>query len=149
LPGSEGIASWSTDVEFWDYNEHNIDGKGRLVLPSSFRSAFTDGGVLTYQGTYVAIMTPAEWEKRLREMTASGVYSAKELNFVKSMVTVFQPDAQNRVTIPARLRDRVGLDREVAMIGMGRHIAVYPRQVWLALEDDLAGDLSTRLSEAF
>ena len=136
-------------MEFWEYNEHNIDGKGRLVLPSSFRTAFEQGGVLTYQGTHVAIMEPAEWTKRLREMTNSGAYSKAELGFIKSMVTVFTPDSQNRVTIPTRLRERAGLDREVAMIGMGSHVAVYPRDAWQALEHDLVdSDLSTRLSEA-
>jgi MraZ protein len=137
-------------VEFWEYNEHNIDGKGRLVLPSSFRSAFEKGGVLTLQGSFVAMMQPAEWDKALRKMTAGGDYSTRELNYIKSFVTVFTPDAQNRVTVPARLRQRAGLDREVAMIGMGGHIAIYPRDVWLALEDDLSagGDLDDRLADA-
>ncbi len=137
-------------MDFWEYNEHNIDDKGRLVLPSSFRSAFEQGGVLTLQGNFVAMMQPARWEQVLRNMAASGDYSNRELNYIKSFVTVFTPDGQNRVTIPARLRDRVDLGREVALIGMGTHIAIYPRDAWLAIESDMAGggDLDDRLSEA-
>ena len=137
-------------MEFWEYNEHNIDGKGRLVLPSSFRSAFEHGGVLTLQGSFVAMMQPAEWDKALRRMTSSGQYSTRELNYIKSFVTVFTPDAQNRVTVPARLRERVGLEQKVALIGMGGYIAIYPRDVWLALEQDLSagGDLDERLADA-
>ncbi len=137
-------------MEFWEYNEHNIDGKGRLVLPASFRSAFEGGGVITFQGTHLAMMQPAEWDKTLRRMSSSGDYSDRELSFVKSFVTVFTPDAQNRVTIPARLREQVGLEREVALIGMGGHIAIYSRDVWHAIERDLAGggDLAERLAEA-
>lgn len=137
-------------MDFWEYNEHNIDDKGRLVLPSSFRSAFEGGGVLTLQGSFVAMMQPARWEQVLRKMTDSGQYSTRELNYIKSFVTVFTPDGQNRVTIPARLRERVGLEREVALIGMGQHIAIYPRESWQAIESDMAtgGDLDERLSDA-
>jgi MraZ protein len=137
-------------VDFWEYNEHNIDDKGRLVLPSSFRSAFEDGGVLTLQGSFVAMMQPTRWDQVLRKMTDSGQYSTRELNYIKSFVTVFTPDGQNRVTIPARLRERVGLGREVALIGMGHHIAIYPRDAWQAIESDMAAgtDLDERLSDA-
>lgn len=141
-------------MEFWEYNEHNIDGKGRLVLPSSFRSAFSDGGVLTFQGNHLAMRQPASWDQALRRMVGSGDYTSQELKFVKSHVTVFTPDAQNRVMIPARLRERAGLEREVAMIGMGDYIAIYPRDVWLALEAEIASgadgrsDLNERLAEA-
>jgi len=141
-------------VEFWEYNEHNIDGKGRLVLPSSFRAAFQDGGVMTFQGSHMALHQPAGWEKALRRMETGGEYTKRELGYVKSFVTLFTPDGQSRVTIPARLREAVGLDREVAMIGMGTHVAVYPRDVWKALEAELAAGvdggpgLSDRLAEA-
>lgn len=140
-------------MEFWDYNEHNIDGKGRLVLPSSFRSAFEDGGVLTFQGNYVALHEPSAWDQALRRMQNSGEYTKLELNYVKSLVTTFTPDAQNRVMIPIRLRERVGLDREVALIGMGNHIALYPRDVWREIEAELdravdgRPSLSDRLAE--
>ena len=141
-------------TEFWEYNEHTIDGKGRLVLPSSFRSAFEKGGVLTFQGDHLALLTPVGWDKALRRMTESGDYSTRELNYIKSFVTLFTPDAQSRVTIPARPRERVGLEREVAMIGMGSHIAIYPRDVWRSLEDEIGGgadgrpSLDDRLAEA-
>ena len=140
-------------MEFWEYNEHNIDGKGRLVLPSSFRSAFDKGGVLTFQGSYVALHEPAGWDKALRRMESSGDYTKRELMYVKSFVTPFTPDAQSRVMIPARLRERVGLKREVALIGMGGHVAIYPRQVWKDLEAELGAgvdggpSLTERLSE--
>lgn len=141
-------------TEFWDYNEHTMDGKGRLVLPSSFRSAFDKGGVLTFQGNHLALLTPTGWDKALRKMIDSGDYSTRELSFIKSFVTLFTPDAQSRVTVPARLRDRVGLEREVAMIGMGSHIAIYPRAEWLAIEEEIGGGddgrsaLDERLADA-
>lgn len=140
--------TWWSGVDFWEYNEHNIDAKGRLVLPSTFRPAFEGGGVLTFQGRYVGIFERPRWVAHLRDMTDSGEFSAEEIHYVKSFVTEFTPDAQNRVTVPARLRARSGIDREVALIGMGDHIAVYPRDEWKAFEErlDAGGDLADRLT---
>jgi MraZ protein len=141
-------------VEFWEYNEHNVDGKGRLVLPSSFRDAFDRGGVLSFQGSFVAIHDPAGWDKARRRMEDSGDYTKKELYWLRSFVTNFTPDSQNRVMLPARLREAVGVEREVALVGQGSFIAVYPRDVWHRLEDELTAasdgrpSLSDRLSEA-
>lgn len=140
---------WS-NVDFWEYNEHNIDGKGRLVLPASFRAAFEGGGVLTFQGKYVGIFEHSRWDAHLRQLRDSGDFTTDEIRLVKSLVTEFTPDAQNRVTLPARLRARTGIEREVALIGMGDHVAVYARDEWKAFEAevDTGGDLADRLSEA-
>lgn len=127
-------------MDFWEYNEHTIDGKGRLVLPSSFREAFTDGGVLTNQGDHVALHTPAGWDIAFRAMRESQDFTPRELAVVKSFVTRFHPDAQNRVTLPARLRQAVGLERDVALIGMGNHVALYPRDRWHQLEGEVLAD---------
>ncbi|MCB1270968.1 MAG: hypothetical protein M9942_06400 [Microthrixaceae bacterium] len=137
-------------MDFWEYNEHNIDDKGRLVLPASFRSAFESGGLLTYHGRYLALFEYARWEAHLRTMRDSGNFSPQELRYLKSFVTEFTPDGQHRVTVPTRLRDRAGIDREVALIGMGDHVAVYARDVWKAFEEELdsGGDLADRLAEA-
>lgn len=140
---------WS-GMDFWEYNEHNIDGKGRLVLPASFRAAFEGGGVLTFQGKYVGIFEHSRWDAHLRQLRESGDFTTEEIRYVKSLVTEFTPDSQNRVTLPARLRERTGIEREVALIGMGEHIAVYARDEWKAFEAqvDVGGDLADRLSEA-
>ncbi len=124
-------------MDFWEYNEHTIDGKGRLVLPSSFREAFAGGGVLTNQGDHVALLTPAGWDIAFRAMRDSQDFSPRELSVVKSFASRFHADAQNRVTLPPRLRQAVGLERDVALIGMGNHVALYPRDRWHQLEGEV------------
>jgi MraZ protein len=123
-------------VDFWEYNEHTIDGKGRLVLPASFREEFAGGGVLANHGDHVGLHTGSGWEQAYRSMESQG-FSPRELSVVKSFATRFLPDAQNRVTVPARLREVVGVDREVALIGMGKYVALYPRDRWRRIEADV------------
>ncbi|MFV0315674.1 MAG: division/cell wall cluster transcriptional repressor MraZ [Microthrixaceae bacterium] len=134
---------------FWEYNEHNIDGKGRLVLPSTFRANLEGGGVLTWMGRRLAIYPPAVWEARLRKLSNDPAITPRQFSLLRSYVTAFTPDSQNRVTIPARLREQSGLDRSVALIGMGDHIDLYDLDAWKALEvAEATEELYDRLTEA-
>ena len=121
-------------MDFWEFNEHNIDGKGRLVLPSSFRDAFSGGGVLSNLGDHVGVYTPAGWDSFYRKVRSTTGFTASDKAVFKSFVSQFQPDAQNRIVLPLRLRKAVGLEREVALIGMGDHVAIYPTARWHEIE---------------
>jgi MraZ protein len=122
-------------VELYDQFEHTIDGKGRLVLPAPYRPAFAEGGFLVFLGRYAALFSPDEWERYRNRLERSGEFDRELFQYVLSFVTPFQPDSQNRIGIPTRLRQRVGLDREVTIVGSGSHAAIYPRDVWAALEN--------------
>ena len=117
-------------MDFYDTFEHTIDGKGRLVLPASYRPAFTGGGFVTYLGKYAALFTPDEWEKYRRRLEASGQFDREQLQYLFSFVTPFQPDAQNRIGVSQRLRDKVGLERDVTLVGPATHAALHPREAW-------------------
>ena len=121
-------------MDFYDTFEHTIDGKGRLVLPASYRAAFTGGGFVTYLGRYAALFTPSEWEKYRRRLEQSGQFSRDQLQYLFSFVTPFQPDAQNRIGVSQRLREKVGLERDVTIVGSVSHAAIYPRDEWTRVE---------------
>lgn len=121
-------------MDFYDTFEHTIDGKGRLVLPASYRPGFTAGGFVTYLGKYAALFTPDEWEKYRRRLEQSGQFDREQLQYLFSFVTPFQPDSQNRIGVSQRLRDKVGLQRDVTIVGSVSHAAIYPREAWGRLE---------------
>jgi DNA-binding transcriptional regulator/RsmH inhibitor MraZ len=53
---------------------------------------------------------------------------------VLALTTPFTPDAQHRISVGPKLRSRIGLEREVTIVGQGTHAAIYPSAVWEALE---------------
>lgn len=122
-------------MEFFDQFEHTIDDKGRMVLPAAYREAFAGGGFLTLLGDNAALFTPDGWEKYRRRLELSGTFSRDELRYLFSFVSPFTPDAQHRIAVSARLRERVGLGREVSIVGSSSHAAIFPRERWAALED--------------
>ncbi len=124
-------------MDFYDTFEHTIDGKGRLVLPASYREAFTAGGFVTFLGKYAALFTPDEWEKYRRKLEQSGQFSREQLQYLFSFVTPFRPDGQNRIGVSQRLRDKVGLVRDVTIVGSVTHAAIYPREAWGRVESEI------------
>lgn len=121
-------------MDFYDSFEHTIDGKGRLVLPASYRAAFAEGGFVTYLGSSAGLFTANEWERYRRRLEASGEFDRAQLQYLFSFVTPFQPDSQNRIGLSSRLRAKVGLDRDVTVVGSGNYAAVYARDEWNSLE---------------
>ncbi|CAN5533932.1 division/cell wall cluster transcriptional repressor MraZ [soil metagenome] len=130
-------------MEFFDQFEHTIDDKGRLVLPAAYRNAFVDGGFLALIGNYAGLFTADGWEKYRRRLELSGKFERQQLQVLLSFVSPFTPDSQHRIAINSRLRGKVGLGREVTIVGSGSHAAIYARDVWAAIEEDaLAPDES-------
>lgn len=121
---------------------HKIDSKGRLVLPSGFRSSYSGGGHLqVWQGTHLTLFTDAGYriwatDTRQRlidrgEMTGASLQTAiRKLARAAERVT---PDAQGRFIVPPRFRGLAPLNTEVVVLGMFDRI-----EIWLpeALADE-------------
>lgn len=121
-------------MEFFGQFEHTIDSKGRLVLPSSWRSDFGHGGFLVGLGRNAGIFTPVEWEQYRRRLESSGNFDREAMAYVYSLVTQFALDNQNRIVVPDRLREKVGIGSKVTLVGAGRYVALWDRERWGQLE---------------
>lgn len=121
-------------MEFFDQFEHTIDDKGRLVLPAAYREGFVSGGFLTLLGDNAALFTRDGWDKYRRRLELSGDFTRRQLQYLFSYASPFTPDSQHRIVVNARLRARVGLEREVSIVGSGSHAAIYPRSTWAEIE---------------
>jgi len=122
-----------------------IDGKGRLKVPSLFRS---DSDVelgteffVTSIGGASARIYPIEIysriETRLRQASSVQPLVAKlrnALNFFGQMATM---DVQGRIMIHPLLRDKARLDGEVAVLGQQDYLEVWNRT---AIEEQLRND---------
>jgi MraZ protein len=109
--------------------EHAIDDKGRLVLPSIFRSAFDDGAVLaTRPDGCIGLMTPEKFDEEASELRrdapAGRVGRMKVRVFYANAVPV-TPDKAGRVVVPAKLRDYAGLGGDCLVIGVGDLVEIW------------------------
>jgi len=129
--------------------EHNVDPKGRVILPARFRDSFTRGGFLTANREgCVALWTPGEFERQMSEMLEDSKADRDGRNRARvwaSNSSDIEVDKQGRMAVPANLREFAQLAGEVLIIGAIDRIELWnptlweervrPAELWF-LEDD-------------
>jgi MraZ protein len=124
-------------------HSYQLDPKGRVSLPGRFREAFADGAWLTVgQDGCLFAFPRVEWERRADEVGASPLSDAPgrayaRLFFGSSDET--RLDAQGRLTIPGRLRDAVGIAKEVVVLGVRERMEIWDRETYERYEAAFAG----------
>lgn len=114
--------------------EHSLDDKGRVVLPVTFRNHFTAGkGFLTQFDRCLGLWTEEGFEdvaRRLTEKIRQGLTTQDALRAFAANAHEVGPDSQGRITIPQRLREFAGLDRDAALIGAIDRIEIWNADRW-------------------
>jgi len=112
---------------------HSIDAKGRVILPSRFREELGEEFVMTVGLDGCLFIYPNdEWEifaEKLRNLP--GTKDGRRLQrFFYSNAVTCEIDKQGRVLIPAKLRERGSLEKDIVFIGMDNKIEVWNRSSW-------------------
>ena len=107
-------------MPFVGTHDHTLDSKVRLVLPSKFRSHFTDGAYLSPWAGCVALWTTerfTEMVRRIAEEIRAGDTDSDVQRALGANSEMVRPDAQGRIMVPPRLRDFAALERDVVICG--------------------------------
>lgn len=125
---------WAILMFLGEY-EYRLDQKGRVAIPPKSRGDFQDGIVVTrgYDNCIVAY-TAATWD-RIAEDYASlpGTdQGARRVNrLVFSSAFRLDLDRLGRVGLPTLLRDYAQIDDEVVVAGVGRHLEIWSKELWV------------------
>ena len=121
-------------TELLGTHSYQLDPKGRVSLPARFREAFADGAWLTVgQDGCLFAFPRVEWERRSEEVAASPLSDAdgraySRIFFGKSDEAKL--DGQGRLTIAGRLRDEVGITKEVVVLGVRDRMEIWDREAY-------------------
>jgi MraZ protein len=129
--------------------EHSLDDKGRVVLPSSFRSSLSEMGILGKLDGCVGLWTPEEFEKvaaLLQEKVRAGEVSQDALRVFAADAATVRPDSQGRISIPQRLRDHSGLQRDLVITGRIDRVEIWSVERWAAVSANADSKLSSAVS---
>jgi MraZ protein len=118
-------------AELLGTHSYQLDPKGRVSLPAKFREAFDEGLWLTMgQDRCLYCFPRAEWERRSSEVDAFALSDKDGRAFSRlffSSADEAKLDGQGRVTIPQRLRDAVGIEKEVVVLGVRERMEIWDR----------------------
>lgn len=109
---------------------HTIDAKGRLIFPSRLRSEMEDNKVLLMPSPdqCIAVWSGEDrrsYEESLKSQAKADRQKRALLRELYSSSHTDEVDKQNRISIPDELRESMGIDREVVILGSGDHVEIW------------------------
>ena len=129
---------------FYGTFEHGLDEKNRLMVPSKLREEIpaSEGNVFyVTQGLDRCLYAYTEkgWQELMGKFQAGreNFKSAKARNFLRlffSSAMRQELDAQGRLLLADGLREKAGIRKDVALVGVMDHIELWDRQRWLAFK---------------
>ena len=131
---------------------HNIDPKGRLIIPAKLRDGLGEHFVITKGMENCLYVYPeAEWnafEEKLNALpTTTDKNARKFAYFFQGSATDGELDKQGRTLIPAVLRDYAMLSKEVVFIGMEKRAEIWDKARWDAKNAEVEADIEDIASE--
>ena len=123
-----------------------LDDKGRLILPAKFRGRLSTGLVMTRGLDRCVFVFPLdEFEKFHERVQTAPLENKQARDYVRNFLAYASdelPDKQGRVLLSPALRKYAGIDREVAVVGVGSRVEIWDTKAWEdyleAGEDDFA-----------
>ena len=119
--------------------QHNIDPKGRIIVPSKFREDLGECFYVTkgLDGC-LFVLSPKEWGRLQEKISSMPVSKARGLQrFFFSGAVEVQPDRQGRILIPQVLRDYAGLVKDITFIGASSRAEIWDSAQWNAFNSTL------------
>lgn len=123
---------------FYGEYSHNLDSKGRLILPSRFRDVARENSIDKFfvtRGLEKCIFMFSEYDWRLQEQKFKGLSFTKQdarmfnRMFFSGAVDVV-PDKQGRFIIPQYLKDFAGITAKSVIIGVSNRIEIWDASRW-------------------
>ena len=113
---------------------HNIDDKGRLIIPSKFRESLSGEFVLTkgLDGC-LFVFSMEEWENfedKLKALPISDKNARAFTRFFFAGAADCELDRQGRVSVPASLRKYAKINKEVTVIGVSNRLEIWDSVLW-------------------
>ena len=126
--------------------DHSLDGKGRVIIPASFGEALGENFTITINPnkTAVAIYPKEMWDQQLERLSQINPMDRVGMQYERYVMSVSfsgnSMDAQGRVLIPAKLRAKIGLARDIVFVGLNRYIEIWDAEVYQKMEEQTEED---------
>ena len=116
-------------MSFTGEYHHNLDAKGRLIIPAKFRDQLGMEFTVTRSlDGCLAMYAAKEWEILENKLNALPMTNEKARGlkrFLLGSANTCELDKQGRILIPPVLRDKANLDKDITLLGVGDHIEIW------------------------
>jgi MraZ protein len=121
--------------------QHNLDEKGRLMIPAPFRQTL-EGGAFITQGfdRCLMVMTEAYFQEvyaRINAMNLADPSARMLRRLILANAYAVEVDKVGRILVPQNLRQFVGFDGEAVVAGQGEYFEVWAPTDWNGQMDEI------------
>jgi MraZ protein len=121
--------------------QHNLDEKGRLMIPARYRELLAAGAFIT-QGfdKCLMVMTNVHFNdvyERINAMNMADPNARLLRRLILSNAYLVEIDRVGRILIPGNLRQVIALDGEAIVAGQGEYFEVWNPADWYQQMDQL------------
>lgn len=139
---------------FYGEYQHTIDPKGRVIIPSKFRTSLGERFILTKGlDNCLFAYSSEEWanlEAKLKSLPFTNKDVRAFIRFFFSGATECEVDKQGRILIPSNLREYAGLAKDIVVIGVSTRVEIWDRDKWTGYNSDdnvSAGDIADKMAQ--
>lgn len=136
---------------FFGEFEHNIDDKGRLIIPSKFRESLGNSFVITkgLDGCLFVFSLSAwtDFEEKLKALPISDKDARIFTRFFFAGAAECALDKQGRISIPPMLRKYAALEKETKIIGVSDRLEIWSKNNWETYNDLDATAIADKMAE--
>lgn len=139
---------------FRGINAINIDGKGRIAMPTRYRDTLLseDAGALVLtidtEETCLLLYPLKQWqeiETNLQRLPSFNAAARRIQRLLIGHATDLELDNNGRLLLPTLLREYAKLDKRIVLIGQGNKFEVWDEGLWQSrrsqwLADEATGD---------
>lgn len=129
---------------FYGEYSHNLDDKGRVIIPAKFREIFKENYVEKFYVTRgldqcLFVFTEDIWkaqEKKFREMPFTRSEARKFNRLYFSGAAEVFCDKQGRILLPDYLKTYATIQEQVMIVGVSDRIEIWAKDKWDAFYND-------------
>lgn len=133
---------------------HNIDSKGRLIIPAKFRGSLGETVILTrgLDGC-ITVYTEDQWRDiyaQLKKLPTTKRESRMYIHMITSKAAEVEIDKQGRVLVPSALIEEAQISKECVIVGAADHVEIWSDKRWDSYYDEASEsfeDIAESLTE--
>jgi len=119
---------------FMGQYRHNIDAKGRIIIPSRYRDELGKTVVVTkwFDGC-LSVFTFDKWENIYQQITALPNTMKESRMYVRTMMSnaiECELDSQGRILLTPSLIKEANISKECIFVGAGDHVELWDSTRW-------------------
>ncbi|GAB5490829.1 MAG: division/cell wall cluster transcriptional repressor MraZ [Phototrophicaceae bacterium] len=131
---------------FWGEYSHQLDSKGRLIIPSRYRALLTDDAILTRGLDHNLVIYPKQtWEivkEQLNQAPITQPTTRALRRLLFSGASELGLDKQGRINIPNYLLEYASIEDSILLVGMETFIELWKPEHWRATLDNVSSILA-------